>query len=296
MPHSRVRDASGFTLIELLVVIAVLAILASILLPVFLTAKRSSYAAVCASNLRQFGMSFQMYAGDYDDCLPTPGGDDPKGVELKNCWIASAWRGINSDMSRSALWPYIQVSIKPNEKNNLWSCPLAGDIDPVKAELAWSPGCNYSMNDYVRNAHPGERLWDKRGWSYCVGMNLAQCKEPDSTILLFEAVQMYGGDVGRLGSPYFQISGMVHSQFASKFRYPNVPQNYHQGRCNFLFVDGHVKAMDPNQTITQACRDGVKDDISNFTGYEADVKWKSAYPGYGPEDHWNPHVPGVIYP
>ncbi|MHB1191040.1 MAG: type II secretion system protein, partial [Armatimonadota bacterium] len=60
----------GFTLIELLVVIAIIAILASILFPVFAAAREKSREAVCQSNLRQIGMAFSLYAQDYDETYP----------------------------------------------------------------------------------------------------------------------------------------------------------------------------------------------------------------------------------
>jgi prepilin-type N-terminal cleavage/methylation domain-containing protein len=60
----------GFTLIELLVVIAIIAILASILFPVFARAREKARETSCTSNLKQIGLSLQMYAGDYDGLLP----------------------------------------------------------------------------------------------------------------------------------------------------------------------------------------------------------------------------------
>ncbi|MBM3460152.1 MAG: prepilin-type N-terminal cleavage/methylation domain-containing protein, partial [Armatimonadetes bacterium] len=66
MSSSTWTDRRAFTLIELLVVIAVIAILAAILFPVFGAAREKARQAVCASNLRQVGMAFQLYVGDYD--------------------------------------------------------------------------------------------------------------------------------------------------------------------------------------------------------------------------------------
>ena len=61
----------GFTLIELLVVIAIIAILAAILFPVFAKAREKARQTSCLSNLKQLGLSFLMYAQDYDELLPS---------------------------------------------------------------------------------------------------------------------------------------------------------------------------------------------------------------------------------
>src|SRR5579862_8575103 len=68
------RSRSAFTLIELLVVIAIIAILASILFPVFAQARAKARQATCLSNMKQIGLGILMYAEDYDETMP---GDTP---------------------------------------------------------------------------------------------------------------------------------------------------------------------------------------------------------------------------
>ena len=71
--HTQPRPArpSGFTLIELLVVVAVIALLISILLPALNGVRRSSRTTVCASNLRQMALGWTYYAQEHQDtCVP----------------------------------------------------------------------------------------------------------------------------------------------------------------------------------------------------------------------------------
>ncbi len=60
----------GFTLVELLVVISIIAILASLLLPVLGRAKESARGIACKNNLKTLGTFFILYASDFKDSLP----------------------------------------------------------------------------------------------------------------------------------------------------------------------------------------------------------------------------------
>jgi len=60
----KMTRSRGFTLIELLVVIAIISILASMLMPVFHSARQKALQAACISNVRQLAMATSMYMQD----------------------------------------------------------------------------------------------------------------------------------------------------------------------------------------------------------------------------------------
>ncbi len=74
----------GFTLIELLVVIAIIALLMSILIPTLGKARKMTKAAMCMSNLKQWGTFFSMYTDDFNGKF-MPGACEA-GMDRKGNW------------------------------------------------------------------------------------------------------------------------------------------------------------------------------------------------------------------
>jgi prepilin-type N-terminal cleavage/methylation domain-containing protein len=70
---TQTRRRFGFTLIELLVVIAIIAILAAILFPIFMQAKKQAGLTSCGSNLSQIAKAVVLYAGDHNGMTPRIG-------------------------------------------------------------------------------------------------------------------------------------------------------------------------------------------------------------------------------
>jgi prepilin-type N-terminal cleavage/methylation domain-containing protein/prepilin-type processing-associated H-X9-DG protein len=214
----------GFSLVELLVVISILALLAAILFPVLAQAREASRRSVCASNLRQLGVAFLMYAADYDETLPLAGGDTD----------STAWIDYRSPDQRGGIYPYVRQFSKTGA--SVYRCP---DGLPDTSSYR-SVSSTYAMNDYIRPWHGTYPAHIPDG-----SLALGQIESVSRTILLFEATQHPEGYTNRNGSPYF------NSKDKATGRPVGVPQVYHYGGSNFLFCDGHVHFFHPRATMTR---------------------------------------------
>jgi len=118
----------AFTLIELLVVIAIIAILASILFPLFLTAKAKAKTTKCMSHGKQVGQATVMYMNDYNDHFPSSLAWSPEAkTRLKKITWKYDWEGYYKP---PAIWNAAQMGgwrwyqLKNYVKNDdIWICP-----------------------------------------------------------------------------------------------------------------------------------------------------------------------------
>ena len=116
----------AFTLMELLIVIAMIAVLAALLFPVFLSVRAKGRQTACLSNLEQLGLAFSLYAHDNDDQFAY-GGDVNDIHSSPNVWITAAHGEFA--IAATTLKPLPEV-LDPYIKNNeLWHCPSDTGFD-----------------------------------------------------------------------------------------------------------------------------------------------------------------------
>jgi prepilin-type N-terminal cleavage/methylation domain-containing protein len=96
----------GFTLLELIVVMVVVAVLAGILLPT-MTHGRSSRGrsrVICTNNLKQIGLSFQIFANDHNGRFPMNVWPDARPGDLPS-EAAFIFRSMSNELSTpKVLW------------------------------------------------------------------------------------------------------------------------------------------------------------------------------------------------
>jgi prepilin-type N-terminal cleavage/methylation domain-containing protein len=146
-----ISKRSAFTLIELLVVIAIIAILAAILFPAFAAAKAAAKASVAISNVKQLGLSAQIYEADNDDRrLPFVRHDlDSAGVTIQEL----NWEQMSA--------PYLKSNDIYHDPVNPAAAFLNDHCDPAMRGFLWPTGAPLTKD-----------LLFNRGYGYAWAWNI----------------------------------------------------------------------------------------------------------------------------
>lgn len=210
----------GFTLIELLVVIAIIAILAAILFPVFARARENARRASCASNLKQIGLGMMQYTQDYDEKYPLDGASWDAGQDWQKDF--NSWRTLT--------FPYVK-------SEQLYMCPSNPDNSVDTIDTGWSGPLPSTPSFKVSyNAIVGTVLNDSP-------VSIAEVQFPSSTLAVTEAYRgaNWDGTTWKSGGLHRRLNPYWNENWDDLFA-------GHMGTTNYLFADGHVKALRPMQT------------------------------------------------
>ena len=132
------KSKINFTLIELLVVIAIIAILAAMLLPALNKARDKAHAITCVNNLKQLGISWSMYAGDYDGIVVAGSATES--------WAVTLARYMTRNWSASFHDPGVVNGTFNTSRVDIFECPSAKD-----ANVGYEKGeRDYLYNKYMK--------------------------------------------------------------------------------------------------------------------------------------------------
>ncbi|MCX7687346.1 MAG: type II secretion system GspH family protein [Fimbriimonadales bacterium] len=206
----------GFTLIELLVVIAIIAVLAALLFPVFSRARAKARQSACISNLRQIGMSIEMYGMDHGDRYPLA-------VDPTDKYTPQIWQEHPEWQQWIPYLPLLHEALQPYQKSReIWRCPSDTGME---------------VQDFTGEAFPARpSLYEQYGTSYLFRTEIA-----------FRQMIIGGMQFPAETNMLFDGTGKWHG--SKRFFAPDYPPDPDY-RYNCLFADLHVK----NITLEQMWR------------------------------------------
>jgi prepilin-type N-terminal cleavage/methylation domain-containing protein/prepilin-type processing-associated H-X9-DG protein len=212
----------AFTLTELLVTLAVISILSALLLPVLIRSKASAQRMTCVSNLRQLGLSAQMYWDENDGKAFRWRGIATNGGQIYWFgWLEVDTEGNRSfDRTQGALYPYLGG-------RGIEVCPSLNYVHPQFKLKATGASYGYGYNISL-SAPAGQPA-----------LNIHKIERPSDLVFLADAAQVNS----------FQAPASPQNPMLEEFYYLSTNETTahfrHAKTANAVFCDGHVAREKP---------------------------------------------------
>jgi prepilin-type N-terminal cleavage/methylation domain-containing protein/prepilin-type processing-associated H-X9-DG protein len=217
------KSKTGFTLIELLVVVAIISVLVAMLLPAVGAARQTALKINCSANLRQIGSALGFYASDNQELFPP--GAIHEGYPSQTTWDRAIQNYVKCPVNK------IAVSGDPLDPTvDIFGCPSD------KIDRTFGRKRSYSM-----------LFFDLTGgkYNYMTNVPVGKFPTPSEDFIITEWHASWNRRLGNLPGCtiffWYYLTGFVASEL------PPRQGLYHKAGNNFLFVDGHVNLITPDE-------------------------------------------------
>lgn len=212
--------SSAFSLTETLVVIALLCVLLAILIPSAIRFLSTAKTVQCSNNLRQIGIAFQGYAQDHNGVIYLHYNSASGTTRWSDCLTGKAG-GIMAGSSYfdGSEPPLVCPAVAPKKYKD----PLTGYVY----------GSLPSGNDPAWMDPADEAAFNPFGTTFSRAVRLNKIEKPGSYWLLADSWSS-------------QHQKQIYLIYAKKNNPTHVRLHLrHQGKANFLFADGSVRLLGP---------------------------------------------------
>ncbi len=208
------------------------------LLPALSKARAKAQATFCANNARTLGTASLMYADDNNGRIVTY-------WENGIAWFSGCKSWYSESYSNGMIAPYLNA-------NTSSSCPVGGNYIS-NSGVRWVSKLACPSRPLLPSGQSGTAY----GWGFnprVFGQYLGAFKLP--------ARGCMGGESEKNPQVSYYIFSTPGHDHPSAF--------LHDGRCNYIFLDGHVEAMHFSKTPNQANGSGWKGSFWCPIGFTSD--------------------------
>jgi prepilin-type processing-associated H-X9-DG protein/prepilin-type N-terminal cleavage/methylation domain-containing protein len=244
------KKSAGFTLVELLVVIGIIALLISILLPSLQRARQHALTVACASNLKQIGHAFLLYANANNLYLP-PLAESEYSNPVNYADAGMRWYEFLGEGKHAPIG-YPELSMKfdnvaplPTNRGytkGIWRCGEVSD-DQIAFTGSFGWGGGYGVVGSVQ-----ARVF--RVWKLDSGVIPPRPGGPKLNRVKRGADRWLVGDAGRFSGTKGQWLTWAqilppNTDWSTKPAGSGSEQaaGRHRGKVNVAFFDGHVETV-----------------------------------------------------